>query len=163
MNEIPEMNDLNTSVSFFKDEIKNFVNKRDWIRYHTPKNLVQAIHCEAGELSRLACSDHGRRTAGRGGDRQGGKRPGDRQGDQQVRRRHRHDAKRRGRAGVRLHRHVHRARDVGRHRRRGADTLHVHDGTPQRVRDREGDRRPQSRHLRHGGDGLPGTRISTTR
>ena len=53
MNEIPEMNDLNTSVSFFKDEIKNFVNKRDWIRYHTPKNLVQAIHCEAGELSQL--------------------------------------------------------------------------------------------------------------
>ncbi|MFX1478024.1 MAG: nucleotide pyrophosphohydrolase [Promethearchaeota archaeon] len=53
MNEIPDLNDLNTSVSYFKDEVKNFVNKRDWIRYHTPKNLVQAIHCEAGELSQL--------------------------------------------------------------------------------------------------------------
>ncbi|MFX1488474.1 MAG: nucleotide pyrophosphohydrolase [Promethearchaeota archaeon] len=53
MNETLDLNDSNTSVSYFKDEIKNFVNKRDWIRYHSPKNLVQAIHCEAGELSQL--------------------------------------------------------------------------------------------------------------
>ncbi|MFW9866481.1 MAG: nucleotide pyrophosphohydrolase [Candidatus Thorarchaeota archaeon] len=53
MNEPLDLNDKNTSVSYFKDEVKNFVNKRDWIRYHTPKNLVQAIHCEAGELSQL--------------------------------------------------------------------------------------------------------------
>lgn len=53
MNETLDLNDSNTSVSYFKDEVKNFVNKRDWIRYHSPKNLVQAIHCEAGELSQL--------------------------------------------------------------------------------------------------------------
>jgi dCTP diphosphatase len=53
MNETLDLNDSNTSVSYFKDEVKNFVNKRNWIRYHSPKNLVQAIHCEAGELSQL--------------------------------------------------------------------------------------------------------------
>ncbi|MFW9943206.1 MAG: nucleotide pyrophosphohydrolase [Candidatus Thorarchaeota archaeon] len=53
MNEIPDQNDSNTPVSFFKDTIQNFVNKRNWTKYHTPKNLVQAINCEAGELSQL--------------------------------------------------------------------------------------------------------------
>ncbi|MFX1344732.1 MAG: nucleotide pyrophosphohydrolase [Promethearchaeota archaeon] len=53
MNEIPDQNDLNTPVSFFKDNVQNFVNKRNWTKYHTPKNLVQAINCEAGELSQL--------------------------------------------------------------------------------------------------------------
>ena len=53
MNEVSETNDSTTLISFFKDEVKNFVNKRNWAKYHTPKNLVQAIHCEAGELSQL--------------------------------------------------------------------------------------------------------------
>lgn len=53
MNDIPERNDLNTRVSFFKKEVENFVKNRNWIRYHTPKNLVQALNCEAGELSQL--------------------------------------------------------------------------------------------------------------
>jgi NTP pyrophosphatase (non-canonical NTP hydrolase) len=46
-------NDQNISISFFKEEVKKFVEERNWIRYHTPKNLVQAINCEAGELSQL--------------------------------------------------------------------------------------------------------------
>ena len=53
MNDTPERNDLNTRVSFFKKEVENFVKNRNWIRYHTPKNLVQALNCEAGELSQL--------------------------------------------------------------------------------------------------------------
>ena len=46
-------NDLNTSISFFKDIVQEFVEKRGWTKYHSPKNLVQAINCEAGELSQL--------------------------------------------------------------------------------------------------------------
>lgn len=53
MSEIPDNNDLNTPVSFFKKEVENFVEKRHWTKYHTPKNLVQALNCEAGELSQL--------------------------------------------------------------------------------------------------------------
>ena len=53
MNDTPEINDLKTRVSFFKKEVENFVKNRNWVRYHTPKNLVQALNCEAGELSQL--------------------------------------------------------------------------------------------------------------
>ncbi len=53
MNDIPDPNDVNTPISFFKDKVRKFVNKRNWTKYHTPKNLVQAINCEAGELSQL--------------------------------------------------------------------------------------------------------------
>ncbi|MBA7539023.1 hypothetical protein ES705_31301 [subsurface metagenome] len=53
MNDISELNDSNTPILFFKEKVKLFVNKRNWIKYHTPKNLVQAINCEAGELSQL--------------------------------------------------------------------------------------------------------------
>jgi NTP pyrophosphatase (non-canonical NTP hydrolase) len=53
MNKIPERNDLNTQISFFKKEVKKFVENRNWVKFHTPKNLVQALNCEAGELSQL--------------------------------------------------------------------------------------------------------------
>ena len=42
-----EIYDKNTNISFFKEEVKKFVNSRNWVKYHTPKNLVQAINCEA--------------------------------------------------------------------------------------------------------------------
>lgn len=45
--------DNNTNISFFKKKVKEFVKERNWTKYHTPKNLVQAINCEAGELSQL--------------------------------------------------------------------------------------------------------------
>ena len=48
-----EIDDNNTLISYFKEEVKRFVEARNWIKYHTPKNLVQAINCEAGELSQL--------------------------------------------------------------------------------------------------------------
>ncbi len=53
MTENKEINDLETVISFFKNEVSNFVKARNWSIYHTPKNLVQAINCEAGELSQL--------------------------------------------------------------------------------------------------------------
>ncbi len=53
MNENKIINDQNISISFFKKEVKKFVEERNWNKYHTPKNLVQAINCEAGELSQL--------------------------------------------------------------------------------------------------------------
>jgi NTP pyrophosphatase (non-canonical NTP hydrolase) len=53
MNDTSHNNDLNTSVSFFKEKVQEFVEKRGWKKYHTPKNLIQAINCEAGELSQL--------------------------------------------------------------------------------------------------------------
>ncbi|MFW9877759.1 MAG: MazG-like family protein [Candidatus Thorarchaeota archaeon] len=53
MKDIVYLNDLNTPISFFKDSVQKFVNKRNWNKYHTAKNLVQAINCEAGELSQL--------------------------------------------------------------------------------------------------------------
>ncbi len=48
-----EIHDKNTIISFFKEEVKEFIKERDWLKYHTPKNLVQAINSEAGELSQL--------------------------------------------------------------------------------------------------------------
>jgi NTP pyrophosphatase (non-canonical NTP hydrolase) len=48
-----EKHDKNTTISFFKEDVKEFIKGRDWVKYHTPKNLVQAINCEAGELSQL--------------------------------------------------------------------------------------------------------------
>jgi NTP pyrophosphatase (non-canonical NTP hydrolase) len=46
-------NDKQTTISFFKDEIAEFVNKREWGKYHSPKNLIQALQIEAAELSEL--------------------------------------------------------------------------------------------------------------
>ncbi len=53
MNINDQYNDTDTSISFFKKKIKHFIEDRHWTKYHTPKNLVQAINCEAGELSQL--------------------------------------------------------------------------------------------------------------
>jgi len=53
MKEKEENTDLYSTISFFKKEVKKFVEERNWTIYHTPKNIVQAIHCEAGELSQL--------------------------------------------------------------------------------------------------------------
>jgi len=33
-----------------RDELRAFCLARDWIRYHTPKNLVMALSVEAAEL-----------------------------------------------------------------------------------------------------------------
>ena len=44
---------LKKKAEAFKKEVKKFVEERNWLKYHTPKNLIQAINCEAGELSQL--------------------------------------------------------------------------------------------------------------
>lgn len=46
-------NDGNTSISYFKNQVKEFVKKRNWSKYHTPKNLIQALGIEVSELSEL--------------------------------------------------------------------------------------------------------------
>jgi len=46
-------NDSNTELYFFKDQVKKFVEERGWSKYHTPKNLIQAIGIEVAELSEL--------------------------------------------------------------------------------------------------------------
>ena len=48
-----EKDDNNTTVSLFKEEVEKFIKERDWSKYHTPKNLIQALGIEVGELSEL--------------------------------------------------------------------------------------------------------------
>lgn len=40
------MNDLN----LIRDKLRDFALKRDWDKYHTPKNLVMALSVEVSEL-----------------------------------------------------------------------------------------------------------------
>lgn len=47
------LNDKQTTISFFKEEVEGFVRKRGWEKYHTPKNLIQALQIEAAELSEI--------------------------------------------------------------------------------------------------------------
>lgn len=49
----PIPNDNNTSVSFFKQEVQRFVRERNWTKFHTPKNLIQALSIEVSELSEI--------------------------------------------------------------------------------------------------------------
>ena len=39
------------SLCLLRDELREFVRRRSWERYHTPKNLTAAIAGEAGELA----------------------------------------------------------------------------------------------------------------
>lgn len=50
---ISNKTDNNTKISFFRNEVKKFVQERNWTQYHTPKNLIQALQIEAAELSEL--------------------------------------------------------------------------------------------------------------
>jgi len=51
MNPFPK--DNNTSVSFFKNKVQKFVRDRNWTKFHTPKNLIQALSIEVSELSEI--------------------------------------------------------------------------------------------------------------
>jgi NTP pyrophosphatase (non-canonical NTP hydrolase) len=46
MHDVEELRDLQTRLA-------EFASKRDWERFHTPKNLVMALAGEVGELSEL--------------------------------------------------------------------------------------------------------------
>jgi NTP pyrophosphatase (non-canonical NTP hydrolase) len=48
-----ELNDKNSNIAFFKEYVKEFVDKRNWNKYHNPNNLAQAITIEAAELLEL--------------------------------------------------------------------------------------------------------------
>ena len=45
--------DENTTLSYYKNEVRQFVNERGWMKYHTPKNLIQALNIEVAELSEI--------------------------------------------------------------------------------------------------------------
>ena len=53
MEKISLNSDLNTTISYFKEKVKEFVEARNWSKYHSPKNLIQAIGIEVAELSEL--------------------------------------------------------------------------------------------------------------
>lgn len=46
-------NDSNQTISFLKKEVEKFVKDRKWNKYHTPKELAQAISIESAELLEL--------------------------------------------------------------------------------------------------------------
>jgi NTP pyrophosphatase (non-canonical NTP hydrolase) len=37
-------------IEEFRDELRHFVNERDWEQFHTPENLAKSISIEANEL-----------------------------------------------------------------------------------------------------------------
>jgi NTP pyrophosphatase (non-canonical NTP hydrolase) len=44
------MTDETTNVAALKAVVRRFAAERNWDPYHSPKNLVMALACEAGEL-----------------------------------------------------------------------------------------------------------------
>lgn len=47
------MKDQVTTIQEIKDKVKEFVNERDWNKFHSPKNLAMSIAIEAGELMEI--------------------------------------------------------------------------------------------------------------
>ena len=47
------MNDNDVNIEYFKQEMKKFIEERKWTKYHTPKNLIQALGIEVAELSEI--------------------------------------------------------------------------------------------------------------
>ncbi|HBV61428.1 MAG TPA: NTP pyrophosphohydrolase [Rhodopirellula sp.] len=43
--------DTETTLHEIKQTISGFVEERDWLQYHDPKNLVMALMSEVGELA----------------------------------------------------------------------------------------------------------------
>src|SRR5437763_15723653 len=44
------MSDATTAVQQLRDAMARFVRERDWEQFHSPKNLVMGLSCEAAEL-----------------------------------------------------------------------------------------------------------------
>ncbi len=42
--------DQNTSLAKLKEEVRDFIEARDWDQFHTPKDLAIGLIIEAGEL-----------------------------------------------------------------------------------------------------------------
>ena len=48
-----KLEDNNTPISYFKEEVKRFIKEREWTKFHNPKDLIQAIGIEVSELSEI--------------------------------------------------------------------------------------------------------------
>lgn len=44
------MRDDQTTVSQLRERVMEFARERDWVQFHSPKNLSMALAAEAGEL-----------------------------------------------------------------------------------------------------------------
>lgn len=49
-NQVEEMMDAEITVAELRRAVYEFVDERDWHRYHTPKNLAMSIAIESAEL-----------------------------------------------------------------------------------------------------------------
>lgn len=47
------MSDATTTIAELKNQIRVFVQERNWEQFHTPKNLAMSISIEAAELMEL--------------------------------------------------------------------------------------------------------------
>jgi len=47
------INDNNITISYFREQVNNFIEERKWKKFHTPKNLIQALGIEVAELSEI--------------------------------------------------------------------------------------------------------------
>ena len=48
-----KLEDNNTTISYFKEEVERFVKERKWTKFNNPKDLIQAIGIEVSELSEI--------------------------------------------------------------------------------------------------------------
>ena len=44
------MQDATTTVAALRERVMTFARERDWVQFHSPKNLSMALAAEAGEL-----------------------------------------------------------------------------------------------------------------
>lgn len=44
------MNDADTTIERLRRAVEDFINEREWKKYHTPKNLAMSLAIEAAEL-----------------------------------------------------------------------------------------------------------------
>jgi NTP pyrophosphatase (non-canonical NTP hydrolase) len=47
------MSSESKGILYFRNEVKKFIEERNWTKYHNPKNLIQALGIEVSELSEL--------------------------------------------------------------------------------------------------------------
>ena len=47
------MSSKSKDILYFRNEVKKFIEERNWTEYHSPKNLIQALGIEVSELSEL--------------------------------------------------------------------------------------------------------------
>lgn len=45
--------DVNTNISYLIKQVRQFLEERDWKKYHNPKDLAESICIEAAELLQL--------------------------------------------------------------------------------------------------------------